>query len=111
MPPLLNVKYCTYNFQVYIFKIVIVGLPAVGDVLPVDGDPAVADVHAVTVIHALALVHVVAGIHAVAGVSSVVDRIVIGAHALALALVKDTQGAVTCVSAVVGPTVAGVLAS
>ncbi len=93
-----------------IFKIVIVGLPAVDDVLAVDGDPAVADIHAVTVLHALnALVHAVAGIHAVAGVSSVVNRIVTGAHALALALfhaVTDTQGAVTRVSAVVAPTFA-----
>ncbi len=106
MPPLLNVKYCTYNFQVYIFKIVIVGLPAVGDVLPVDGDPAVADVHAVTVIHVLELVHGVAGIYAVAGVSSVVGRIVTGTFALAFVLVHavtGTQGAVARVSAVVGP--------
>jgi hypothetical protein len=53
-------------FEVYIFIILIVGLPAVADVLVVYGDPAVAHVHAVIGVHALSLVvHAVVGTHAV----------------------------------------------
>jgi len=53
-------------FEVYIFNILIDGLPAVADVLVVDGDPAVAHVHAVTGVHALSLVvHAVVCTHAV----------------------------------------------
>ncbi len=56
-------------------------------ILAVDGDPAVADVHAITGVRALTLFHVVAGIHAVSDVSSTDGLTVTGVHNLHVFLV------------------------
>jgi hypothetical protein len=98
---------------------------AVAGVLAVDSDYAVADVFAVTGIHDLVLVHALAGTHAIADVSSVVGPTVTGFYALAL--INAVAGVFFCFwlmcyscwhpscfrffSSVVGPTVAGILAS
>jgi hypothetical protein len=82
----------------------------VAGILAVNGDPAVADFHAITGARALTLVLAVASTQTVSGVSFVDDPTVTGVHNLHVFLVHAVAGtlAVSGVSSVDGLIVTGV---